>query len=258
MERCTAFLDCKSEHRHSHLLPKAICKLSAIPIVLPVALVTELEQNSKAALGNWETEVGQGSPSRDRREWAISVRWRGQGTGGSGERVRTAEDAARAETRCCWWRVHHTWQGRPRTKWSSPKYSSKLCSAALAAGPPTKVTSPSQCQALQLSDRKEDQRVVGGRGNRPRRKADRADCGLPGALSTAARSPAIRRPRETAELPQSPVSVITKAQGAAQRKGKCSFSVLRVTATQLNTNTFLTKWWCFRKLPLQVCLETKI
>ena len=130
---------------------------------------------------------------------------------------------------------------KAKDKVIKPQVQLKALFCHAGCGTPTKVTSPSQCQALQLSDRKEDQRVVGGRGNRPRRKADRADCGLPGALSTAARSPAVRHPRETAELPQSPVSVITKAQGAAQRKGKCSFSVLRVTATQLNTNTFLTK-----------------
>ena len=34
------------------MLPKAVYRLSAIPIILPAALVTELEPKIKAALGS--------------------------------------------------------------------------------------------------------------------------------------------------------------------------------------------------------------
>lgn len=48
------------------MLPKAVYRLSAIPIILPAALVTELEPKIKAALGSWNSEGGQGS-TRQRR-----------------------------------------------------------------------------------------------------------------------------------------------------------------------------------------------
>ena len=130
------------------MLHKAIYRLSAIPIISPAALVTELEPKIKAALGSWKSEGGQGS-TRQRRagmdrkcqvKGAEHERFRNEWVETEGDMLLGCSQG-RDEVLLMESQSHKTRKakakgtGRCITEWSRHRHSSKLCSAALAGGP---------------------------------------------------------------------------------------------------------------------------
>lgn len=165
------------------MLPKAIYRLTAIPIISPAALVTELEQKTKAALGSWRSKGGQGSTGQRREGMDRKCQVSGAGHGWfRTERVGTEGDTplGRSQGRnevLLMESPSHTTR-KPRTRGQEGASQSDRATGTAQSsilphglGDPTKATSPSQFQDLQLSDRKENQHLVGSRGNGPREKA---------------------------------------------------------------------------------------
>ena len=51
------------------ILPKAICRFSAIPIELPLAFFTELEQNKSQFVWKHKTPKSQRNLEKEKRRW---------------------------------------------------------------------------------------------------------------------------------------------------------------------------------------------
>lgn len=162
------------------MLPKAVYRLSAIPIILPAALVTELEPKIKAALGSWNSEGGQGSTRQRRAGMGRKCQVKGAGHEQfRKEWVETEGDTplGRSQGRGALDEESITHDKKGQGQGDRKVYHKVIKSQAqLKAlllhwlGDPTKATSLSQVQDLQLSDRKENQHLVGSRGNRPQEK----------------------------------------------------------------------------------------
>ena len=57
------------------ILPKAICRFSAIPIELPLAFFTELEQNKSQFVWKHKTPKSQRNLEKEKRRWRNQAPW---------------------------------------------------------------------------------------------------------------------------------------------------------------------------------------